>query len=712
MMSSEQPLQGLRVEAFRGFRDRREFDLSGSTIIVTGPNGTGKTSFFDALQWCLLGSIQRLADIRAKRSNEHIVNQFRLGRKAIVELDLLIAGERLTLRRSGDHAGSTLELTRRGSEAIFGAEAEDALRDLLLPNTELALESALTTSGLMQQDVLRLVLESKPAERYQHLATVLGLSQLEEFEQATRALAKDADERASVAKKERDRCAGELRLARERLAVAQSRLESLPKIEAMREQLIDYLKASPPTLEGPDSIDLASPSSVKSLAGRLGVALDAVSQCVMAIGRAQDFNASAGPEPLAEEIGDLTKSMKEAEGDLAMAQAKVQSVEDSLHAARSAATELAQLAALAIPQLTEVCPVCRQTIDAEQVDAELRSRASDTASIVSLQSKLAVAQEAATDTEVRLLKIREAYQAAQARVAQWEQARALRALAQESLNALTSGNLPVRPLANSIDEFAISASSVTHYLTSRRERVLEYLNAFELKNELGVVERFNAQVSSLGNLLADSESILAAENERSRQLKHLRDQSLSAKVEITADRVRHIQPIFENIYQRLDPHPAFKGVELQLDTRYRQGTTSALVHDNVEGVTADPLLVFSTSQANIVALSYFIAMSMAAGERGLPFLLLDDPVQSMDDVNVLGFADLCRHLQSRRQLIVSTHERRFAGLLERKLAPRTLQATTKVISFVGWDRSGPKVDQRLVEPQLIQEPIRVVRSAG
>jgi hypothetical protein len=31
----------------------------------------------------------------------------------------------------------------------------------------------------------------------------------------------------------------------------------------------------------------------------------------------------------------------------------------------------------------------------------------------------------------------------------------------------------------------------------------------------------------------------------------------------------------------------------------------------------------------------------------------------MDDVNVLGFADLYRHLQSRRQLIVSTHEKRY-----------------------------------------------------
>jgi hypothetical protein len=46
-------------------------------------------------------------------------------------------------------------------------------------------------------------------------------------------------------------------------------------------------------------------------------------------------------------------------------------------------------------------------------------------------------------------------------------------------------------------------------------------------------------------------------------------------------------------------------------------------------------------------------MAVAASTtKVLPFLLLDDPLQSMDDVNVLGFSDLCRHVRRRRQLVV------------------------------------------------------------
>ena len=153
----------LRVESFRGFRDAREFDLSAAAVVITGPNGTGKTSFFDALQWGLLGSLERLESLRARRNVEHVVNQYRLGRKASVEIDLSLPSGPVTVRRTGDQGGSTLELRRTGETSLFGDEAEAELRRMLLPHSELTLESALTTSGLMQQDVMRRVLEAKPA---------------------------------------------------------------------------------------------------------------------------------------------------------------------------------------------------------------------------------------------------------------------------------------------------------------------------------------------------------------------------------------------------------------------------------------------------------------------------------------------------------------------------------------------------------------------
>ena len=134
---------------------------------------------------------------------------------------------------------------------------------------------------------------------------------------------------------------------------------------------------------------------------------------------------------------------------------------------------------------------------------------------------------------------------------------------------------------------------------------------------------------------------------------------------------------------------------------YRSGVADPFVKDPESGVTGDPLLVFSSSQANVAALTYFLALSWAADAKGVPFLLLDDPLQSMDDVNALGFSDLCRHVRRRRQLIVSTHEQRLASLLERKLTPRSSKQRSRVLQFTGWDREGPTIEQADVEPESV-----------
>ena len=72
-------------------------------------------------------------------------------------------------------------------------------------------------------------------------------------------------------------------------------------------------------------------------------------------------------------------------------------------------------------------------------------------------------------------------------------------------------------------------------------------------------------------------------------------------------------------------------------------------------------------------------------------MLPDDPVQSMDDVNGPAFAGSITSPAERRQLIISTHERRLAGLLKCKRAPRLEDETAIVLQPVGSDRTGPSV---------------------
>jgi DNA repair exonuclease SbcCD ATPase subunit len=710
--SFEPPIRRLAVEAFRGFRDRQEFNLAASAVVVAGPNGTGKTSFFDALQWCLLGSIERLEGLRGRRNVEHIVNQYRLNDRAVVEVDLLIDGRSFALRRTGDRRGTTLEISEQATDPVFGDDAEALLSSALVPGQELSLELALTTSGLMQQDVMRAVLEAKPADRYRHISTVLGLSALEDFEDAVKELAAEARRRADTAKDERDAMAGSLSEARGRLAQAEQRLQTLPQLEALRTDTLAALRDTPEFIRVDTSVALTSPEDVRNVSASIGKVIDRLQSFIAAWADAEGSARGLDIEPSDEEVRAAGDAEEAARVELASLQADEVSARSNLGFAQAAAEDIARLAALAIPLLTDHCPVCGQSIDPAHVEQELRAQSAASDTMVALQNDVRNAREAVRRGEAALTQLATRLRDLRHTKQRWDAYRDNEAAAVSHFSILVTTDADIGISALNAEALAPVAPQLLDYLRSARRRLLELLNTLEQGLDRGAVERAQSEVASYGTAVDFRTARLEEESQRAQQLKTLADGTVQARVEVTEQRFKAVQPLVADVFSRLDPHPAFKTIEFELDTYYRRGTTSPMVRDLVENVSADPLLVFSTSQANIAALSYFLAMGWSAGNRGLPFVLLDDPVQSMDDVNVLGFADLSRHLRRGRQLIISTHERRLAKLLERKLAPRSAGDSTVVFDFVGWDRSGPTVERREVASQLLEDPIRVVQAAS
>src|SRR6478735_1321956 len=122
-MSDVVAFRWVEIEGFRGFRDRQRIELDASAVLIYGPNGTGKTSFFDAVQWLLLGSLQRLEQWRVRKNAEHIVNRYRGSEPAVVEAELSVNGSRVRLQRRGRHDSGVLEWHAEDGVA-YGEEAE------------------------------------------------------------------------------------------------------------------------------------------------------------------------------------------------------------------------------------------------------------------------------------------------------------------------------------------------------------------------------------------------------------------------------------------------------------------------------------------------------------------------------------------------------------------------------------------------------------
>ena len=67
-------LKSLTVGPFRGFAQKEFFDLSSDLVLVYGPNGTGKSSFCEALEWGLLGSVTEATSRRFRTPRDYLKN--------------------------------------------------------------------------------------------------------------------------------------------------------------------------------------------------------------------------------------------------------------------------------------------------------------------------------------------------------------------------------------------------------------------------------------------------------------------------------------------------------------------------------------------------------------------------------------------------------------------------------------------------------------
>jgi exonuclease SbcC len=134
--------------------------------------------------------------------------------------------------------------------------------------------------------------------------------------------------------------------------------------------------------------------------------------------------------------------------------------------------------------------------------------------------------------------------------------------------------------------------------------------------------------------------------------------------------------LINTIYKKIDPHPDFKRIVFKCEfPEEGKPKLHVYVDDGNDLNLISPTLNFSSAQINVLSLSIFLAKALNTknGENDVNCIFIDDPVQSMDSINVLGVIDLLRGLSLNlgRQIIISTHDENFHALLEQKL-PKNL----------------------------------------
>jgi len=210
----------------------------------------------------------------------------------------------------------------------------------------------------------------------------------------------------------------------------------------------------------------------------------------------------------------------------------------------------------------------------------------------------------------------------------------------------------------------------------KRYKIVKILNdacikAAESKKVQDEIEKINISLRELGN--AEKELNIEKEN-------------LRAYLKGTIESYFYT-PLINAIYRKIDPHPDYKSIEFECDfaeNKPRLQIYTLSINDKEEEVWSVPSLYFSTAQINILSLSIFLARALKTKDdnrESVDCIFIDDPIQSMDSINILSFIDLFRSitLTLNKQLIVSTHEENFHLLLQKKIPPGPFKS--KFIEF-------------------------------
>ncbi|MDZ4496020.1 SMC family ATPase [Bacillus cereus] len=183
-------IKSIMIENFRIFRGKHRFDFSEKQLVlISGPNGNGKSTLFDAISWCTTGKLTRYLGSNEKNKFNYIVN--------IQEYNSGIYNTRVKIELQDEENITSIErrVCHNKSEKVFinglefGVQAGNGEIAKLL--TKLSLEEEETEDGsevnvdlntlfsftqILSQDTLNdFVRSDKPNERFKKLEKILGL---------------------------------------------------------------------------------------------------------------------------------------------------------------------------------------------------------------------------------------------------------------------------------------------------------------------------------------------------------------------------------------------------------------------------------------------------------------------------------------------------------------------------------------------------------
>lgn len=677
-------IEFVEVAGFRGFREKTRVEFPSGFLVICGRNGVGKSTILDAIDFAITGTINKFPVTSAKGGglSDHI---WWVGNPAATD-HYVTVGFR-------DSEANSFSITRRRDVGLV-SNVDDLVLRLCgqSDNAPISLETLIQTTLIRDETLVSLSIDLPGQARFAAVKAAIGGLIGRDYSTRTKAIVEAAE---STCNQQRERLQGvQAALSRELTALTEARsVAEQSKDIATAQKIIDELgivlpSAPSPRLEALRGIVVDQRAALQELE-RARV----LSEIAVAALRDLNSEQSIIQEDAAKAVVESTTlAVVRARNVLEQAQrlADVERDNDEFAAHLLSVIEHGEIVGLQEGH----CPLCDAMRSQEEFRTAISSTRARLADRTAEFSKAAVAlNNAQRDVEAAQLESLGAVrqlEAFQERRQELEQTFETVGLTYDRLSFAASSRDP--------DE-AQKLLLAQQEATTRLERSLLTLEASSAIDRVATLE---SRISAL-RVRLDEEAVRLSGYERIFGTAHQIDAAAKNEaIQMLTEQFDTIMPLLRELYRRLRPYGEWAEIDADFGGKVR-GSLNFLVGDghNVQ-------FLFSSGQRRAAGLAFLLAIHLSRRWCKWESLLLDDPVQHIDDYRALNLVEVLSAVRrSGRQIVIAVEDTALADVLCRRLRSSVSEKGCRIDLATSKSGAAEIVSTQIIVPM----PREVLKSA-
>jgi len=636
----------LSISGFRGVLHPLHLDFPTGFVVLSGRNGAGKSSVCDAIEFTLTGTITKYA--RESEKGEDVADYlWWRGNSPAAERYVTLtltndAGREWTINRRPEGTDDTALKDLQAHVCLQAIDPTKGFRDVC------------TTSIIRDEMITQLSVDLAETDRFAFVRAAVGSASFSATEKKLKDVSEVAQKRSAQATREYD-------IARNRVR------DLLAEISRLRSETSENkdVQSSEVFLRSLTERPVADTNAVLAEARKLAtdarLKIDAANRYLDKLQAHQTIMEQEKIAELAQRQQALTESISRLRLTVAGEQAQLSQLGQTIALqGNNRSGELSPLAQLHVHGsstglIDGRCPLCGSSISEEdfrthlaEIDRTLQGSAALAAQLESQRISLqADARRHSAELTEALLQVDQI-------------SATVRSLEQQSTR--------LREEAEALSfTGSVSAEEVRAWLEGNRrklsqiDRSIVVLESSRLLNRVSEVEE---DLAAMQRVAVDAERQLESMKAAERRVKDASATLKRVASEQIDERLASISPLLSELYVRLRPHIDWP----QINYLIRGDVRRFLSLRVGEGEGHNLRFMFSSGQRRAVGLAFLLSICLSRPWCALRSVLLDDPVQHIDDYRALHLVEaLAAVRQSGFQVICSVQDQELGALLARRL---------------------------------------------